>query len=56
MGGIFKIPVLEELDLVETLSELRHRKIHWIAAHPHANGKILPEANFQKRLLRRFWK
>lgn len=48
MGGIFKIPVLEELDLVKTLQELRRRKIQCIAAHPHVSGKILPEANFKK--------
>lgn len=45
MGGIFRIPVLEELDLVKTLSELRRQRIHCVAAHPHASGKILPDAN-----------
>lgn len=48
MGGIFKIPVLEKLDLVKTLGELRRRNVHCIAAHPHASGKILPEANFKE--------
>jgi tRNA G18 (ribose-2'-O)-methylase SpoU len=47
MGGIFKIPVLEELDLVETLGELRRRRIHCIAAHPHADQKILPETDLR---------
>jgi RNA methyltransferase, TrmH family len=47
MGGIFKIPVFEELDLVATLQELRRRGIHCVAAHPHANGKILPDADFK---------
>jgi tRNA G18 (ribose-2'-O)-methylase SpoU len=48
MGGIFKIPVLENLDLVETLGELRRRKIFCIAAHPHAEQKILPETDLRK--------
>lgn len=47
MGGIFKIPVLEELDLVETLGELRRRKIYCIAAHPHADQKILPQTDLR---------
>jgi RNA methyltransferase, TrmH family len=47
MGGIFKIPVLEELNLPETLCELRRCNIRCIAAHPHASGKILPDANFK---------
>jgi tRNA G18 (ribose-2'-O)-methylase SpoU len=47
MGGIFKIPVLENLDLVQTLGELRRQKVRCIAAHPHASGKILPAANFK---------
>lgn len=44
MGAIFEIPVLEELDLVVALRELRTQKIRCIAAHPHANGKSLPNA------------
>jgi tRNA G18 (ribose-2'-O)-methylase SpoU len=47
MGGIFKIPVLEELDLPNTIAELRRRKIRCIAAHPHASGKVLPEAGLR---------
>ncbi|MEO5802233.1 MAG: RNA methyltransferase [Verrucomicrobiota bacterium] len=47
MGGIFKLPVLEELDLVETLQELRRRGIRSVAAHPHRTSRILPEANFK---------
>ena len=47
MGGIFKIPILEELDLGETLHELRRHKIRCIAAHPHASGKILTGASFK---------
>jgi tRNA G18 (ribose-2'-O)-methylase SpoU len=48
MGGIFKIPVLEQLDLVDTLRELRRQKIHCVAAHPHAGGKILPDAKLER--------
>ncbi len=48
MGGIFKIPVLEELDLVETIGELRRENICCLAAHPRANGKILPQTNLRE--------
>lgn len=47
MGGIFTIPVLEDLDLVKTLQTLRERGVHCVAAHPHASGKILPQANLK---------
>lgn len=43
MGGVFKIPVLEKLDLAGTFQELRRRKVRCIGAHPHANGKTLPD-------------
>ena len=47
MGGIFNIPVLEDLDLVQTLGELRKRNVHCVAAHPRAGATILPAANLQ---------
>ncbi len=43
MGGIFKIPVLEELNLADTFQELRRRRIRCIGAHPHGSGKTLPD-------------
>lgn len=48
MGGIFQIPVLEELDLVETFRQLRERHVWCIGAHPHASGKTLPELDFTR--------
>lgn len=45
MGGIFQIPVLEGLNLVETLGELRRKKIRCLAAHPRVGGKILPQTD-----------
>lgn len=47
MGGIFKMPVLERLDLVATFQELRRRKVRCIGAHPHASGKTLPELDLK---------
>jgi tRNA G18 (ribose-2'-O)-methylase SpoU len=46
MGTVFKMPVVEELDLPRALYELRARKIHCIAAHPHTSGLTLPQVNF----------
>jgi tRNA G18 (ribose-2'-O)-methylase SpoU len=46
MGAIFQLPVFESHDLVGTLQELRARGIRCIAAHPHAEGRNLPQANF----------
>jgi len=43
MGGVFTMPVLEELDLVDTFRQLRERKVRCIGAHPHAAGRTLPE-------------
>ena len=45
MGTIFKIPTVEELDLPKAIRELRAQGIHCIAAHPHAAGAALWEAN-----------
>lgn len=47
MGGIFEIPVLEELDLVQTIGELRRHHVHCVAAHPHTAATILSAANLQ---------
>jgi tRNA G18 (ribose-2'-O)-methylase SpoU len=46
MGTIFHLPVLETPNLVQTLQELRSRSIRCIAAHPHAQGRTLPQADF----------
>ncbi len=47
MGGIFNIPVIEELDLAQTIGELRRNKVHCVAAHPHASGKTLNAAHLR---------
>jgi tRNA G18 (ribose-2'-O)-methylase SpoU len=46
MGALFKLPVLESTNLVQTLGELRAHGIKCIAAHPRPDGKILSQANF----------
>jgi tRNA G18 (ribose-2'-O)-methylase SpoU len=62
MGTIFQLPVWEvktanaasrvrrddpdKFSLAQTLHDLRARGIRCIAAHPHANGKTLSQANF----------
>ncbi|MEP6663448.1 MAG: RNA methyltransferase [Verrucomicrobiota bacterium] len=48
MGGIFQIPVLENLELAQTLAVLRENNFRCIAAHPHSAGKILPELNLRQ--------
>jgi tRNA G18 (ribose-2'-O)-methylase SpoU len=45
MGTIFKIPTVEDLDLPKAIRALRERGIHCLAAHPHAPGAALWEAN-----------
>jgi tRNA G18 (ribose-2'-O)-methylase SpoU len=46
MGAIFQLPVVESTNLAESLSELRRRGLHCIAAHPHVEGHSLSQANF----------
>ena len=46
MGALFKLPVLESADLVQTLHALRARGIRCLAAHPRPDGKVLSHANF----------
>lgn len=45
MGTVFRLPVFESADLVQTLSYLRQHSIRCIAAHPHATGRSLPETD-----------
>lgn len=45
MGTIFQLPVVESANLVRTLEELRRCGIRCVAAHPHATGKTLAQAN-----------
>ncbi len=46
MGAIFHLRVLETASLAETLGQLRARGVRCIAAHPHAEDRPLPAADF----------
>lgn len=44
MGTIFHLPVIEATRLVQTLGQLRSQHIRCVAAHPHASGLTLAQA------------
>ena len=46
MGALFKLPVLESTNLVQTLRELRAQGVRCVAAHPHTDKKVLSQASF----------
>ena len=46
MGAVFKLPVLESTNLLQTLLDLRAQGIRCIAAHPHTDKKTLSQADF----------
>ncbi len=46
MGAIFHLPIFETPGLVQTLRDLRSRGIRVVAAHPHVEGKTLPQSSF----------
>jgi tRNA G18 (ribose-2'-O)-methylase SpoU len=46
MGAIFQMPIVETASVTEGLRRLRDRGIRCIAAHPHADGRTLSQANF----------
>ena len=46
MGAIFRLPVVERLDLGEALRELRTRGVRCIAAHPRLDTQTLWQADF----------
>jgi tRNA G18 (ribose-2'-O)-methylase SpoU len=47
MGTIFKMPVVDCTNLVETLEELmRSRNFHIVAAHPHTEERNLQQTDF----------
>jgi tRNA G18 (ribose-2'-O)-methylase SpoU len=46
MGTLFQLPVVEPPDLAAALRQLRSRGVRCIAAHPHASGRTLSQANF----------
>jgi len=43
MGTIFRLPVVENLDLPEVMPQLRGHQVVCVAAHPRAQGGILGE-------------
>ena len=45
MGAVFQLPVVETTSLTHALSDLRERGIRCVAAHPHADGCTLSQAN-----------
>ena len=47
MGAIFQLPIVETASLKQALRDLRERGIRSIAAHPHADGRTLSQANFK---------
>ncbi len=47
MGGIFKVPVVETLDLSSSLRRLKARGIRCVAAHPAAQQRSLADAEFR---------
>lgn len=48
MGTIFELPVIESRNLVQELRQLRTAGIRCVAAHPHASGKILSQADLSQ--------
>lgn len=46
MGTIFKMPVFESAGLATSLGQLRRHGVRLIAAHPHAERRALPQADF----------
>jgi tRNA G18 (ribose-2'-O)-methylase SpoU len=48
MGAIFQMPVVETTSLLRSLSDLRTRGIHLVAAHPHASGRTLSQACLER--------
>ncbi len=47
MGTVFLLPVVETGSLKSSLEALRAQGLRCIAAHPHAQGRILPQADFR---------
>lgn len=46
MGAIFQLPIVESVNLAQTLSDLRREAVRCIAAHPRSQGRTLSAANF----------
>ena len=48
MGTIFKLPALEVPNLVATITALREKGYHVVAAHPHTDQRRLSQADFRR--------
>ena len=46
MGAVFCLPIVETSSLVRTLQMLHSHSIRCIAAHPHADGRTVSQAEF----------
>jgi tRNA G18 (ribose-2'-O)-methylase SpoU len=47
MGTVFKLPIVEPTRLADALLEVRRRGLRCVAAHPHADQRLLPHAQLQ---------
>lgn len=48
MGTVFKVPILEKLDLAPAAALLKQHGIRCIAAHPHVEGRTLRDADLTR--------
>jgi tRNA G18 (ribose-2'-O)-methylase SpoU len=48
MGTVFKVPVVESVNLVETLRQLGARGVECVAAHPRSDGVTLSQCDLRK--------
>jgi tRNA G18 (ribose-2'-O)-methylase SpoU len=48
MGAIFKLPVVETSNLVQTLGQLRARGLRLIAAHPHTDRRTIHDIDLTR--------
>jgi len=46
MGTIFQLPVIEAVNLGDSLQELRRQGVRCVAAHPHTDQRTLSDADF----------
>ena len=45
MGTVFQLPIVETLCLADAIREMRSQKVRCIAAHPHADRKVLSQSD-----------
>lgn len=46
MGTVFQLPIIETAGLANSLRQLRAAGVRCVAAHPHATGRTLSQADF----------